>query len=102
MDHPTWQSSTSANAEPEMALDGMGACAVTNSDMDAWWSVDLGEMRTVYSVAVFQRATCCCLFVFVDNFRKVQNEKQCIFWLKIVHVYGYVMMYRNLYFVTLS
>ncbi|MFN0129716.1 MAG: Ig-like domain-containing protein, partial [Verrucomicrobiales bacterium] len=63
---PTIQSSTGFGGPPQLAVDGnrngifSGASVThTNSDLHAWWEVDLGEARDLSLVRIFWRTDCC-------------------------------------------
>lgn len=63
---PAIQSSTAAGGLAARAVDGnidgnWGGGSVTHTFVDApaWWEVDLGEVRTIESVEVYNRTDCC-------------------------------------------
>ena len=64
---PARQSSTIHQAGAALAVDGntdgnFASGSVTDdsqTDVNAWWEVDLGEVETIETVAVFNRSDCC-------------------------------------------
>ena len=48
------------------AIDGVyhaeffeGDCSHTSTEFGAWWAIDLGVVREVHAVHIFNRADCC-------------------------------------------
>ena len=63
---PATQSSTGFGGDAARAVDGVtdgvynnGSVTHTNSDVNAWWQVDLGSVNTIDSTTLFNRTDCC-------------------------------------------
>jgi hypothetical protein len=64
---PTYQSSEGWGGKPDRAVDGNRAapwagasCTHTQSDVNAWWGVDLERFTAVKRVEITNRQDCCC------------------------------------------
>ncbi len=64
--HPTTQSSTYGSAVASLAADGNqngnfsgGSVTQTLSDAAPWWQIDLGVVRAISHVSIFNRTDCC-------------------------------------------
>ena len=76
---PTRQSSTAYSGAASRAVDGntngvynQNSITHTNNDTNAWWQVDLGSVRTIETIQLFNRTDCCSnrlsnFYVFVSN-----------------------------------
>lgn len=76
---PATQSSLAFNAPASRAVDGVtdgswysSSVTHTNSDLNAWWQVDLGAVASIGTVSVWNRTDCCSarlsnFYVFVSD-----------------------------------
>ena len=65
----TWQSTTNSGALSAGVVDGLTSmsfdpttCSDTWIDLRSWWTVDLGQLLTIYEVTIFPPQDCCGMF----------------------------------------
>ena len=81
--HHAYQSTTTDNHVVSLAIDGNidinnnGLCTLTNNELRAWWSVDLGEIRRVYQIVIFTSQS---KFIIAINLSYTTLNYDCCKW----------------------